>query len=96
MAHSADEAEDLLRALAGKDEECEELQGQLQQLMGEWMFAEQNDLTLKDICWLKRNKISALDTPISQWALVCDGETLITGKTIKECIQMMRAFGMDG
>lgn len=90
-----DAIDDLLRALEAKSEECDELCGQMQQLVGEWMFAELHNLLLADVCFIKRNKITVLDTPDGKWELSRDGKRLCVADTIKQAVSVVRAFGLD-
>ena len=90
-----DAIDDLLRALEAKSEECDELCGQMQQLVGEWMWAETHHLVLADICWMRSNKVDVQETPDGRWAFTRAGKQLCVSDTIKQGIAVVRAFGLD-
>lgn len=95
MDNDGDAVDDLLRALEAKSQECEELCGELTELMGEWMWAESHNLLLADVCFIKRNKITVLDTPDGKWELSRDGKRLCVADTIKQAVSVVRAFELD-
>jgi hypothetical protein len=95
MDNDGDAVDDLLRALEAKSQECEELCGELTELMGEWMWAESHNLLLADVCFIKRNKITVLDTPDGKWELSRDGKRLCVADTIKQAVGVVRAFELD-
>jgi len=90
-----DAIDDLLRALEAKSEECDELCGQMQQLMGEWVWAEAHHLLLADVCFVKRNGITILDTPDGRWELSRNGKRLCVADTVKQGVDAVRAFELD-
>lgn len=95
MSHYQDEVDDLLMALADRDAEIRALQDEMQALMGQWLFAETHSLTICDMTWIERNKITVLDTPDGKWELSRDGKRLCVADTIKQAVSVVRAFELD-
>lgn len=96
MERGGDETDDdLLRALENMTEERDELRSQMQELIGEWLYAELHNLLLSDICFLRHNKVTVLDTPDGKWEFLRNGKRLVLTDTVKDGIAVVRAFGLS-
>jgi len=92
MSYHGDETQDLLGVIADKDAEITALHDEMEQLLGQWMFAEEHSLKIKDIVWLQKHSISVRDCPDGEWALYRGCKCLQKADSVRKAIDVLRAF----